>query len=265
VTSDPDWTAAPASTFNVSADSYDRFMGRFSRLLAPQMADLAGIRAGQQALDVGCGTGALTQVLVDRLGGANVSGVDPSESFVAASRERFPGARIERGSAETLPFEDGSFDVAIAQLVVHFMGDPIGGIREMARVTRAGGVVAACVWDHAGGTGPLSLFWAAARELRHDVPDEGHLPGAREGHLEELFGEAGLREVEGSVVAADLEMPTFEAYWEPFGRGVGPAGAYLQQLSVADRERLEERTRVLAGTAPFTVVARAWAARGTVG
>lgn len=250
-------------SFEVAADAYDRFMGRFSRLLSPQMLELADVQPGEKVLDVGCGTGALTQVLIDRVGAGNVTGIDPSEAFVGAFRERFPDVRIEHGSAESLPFPDDRFDAAIAQLVVHFMQDPVRGIAEMARVTRPGGTVAACVWDHAGGTGPVNLFWAAA----HDVmdprdSDEAGLAGAREGHLVELFGQAGLGGVEGSVVVADLEMATFDAYWEPFNRGVGPAGAYLQKLPEADRERVRARARELAGTEPFTIRARAWAARG---
>ena len=251
-------------SFEVAAEAYDGFMGRFSRRLSPQLADLAGVAVGQDALDVGCGTGALTSVLVERLGAEHVIGVDPSESFVAAARERFPGVRIERGSAEDLPLPDDVVHVAIAQLVVHFMKDPVRGISEMARVTAPGGVVAACVWDHGGGTGPLNLFWSAA----HDVSDPGDsdeagLAGAREGHLVELFREAGLGDVQGSVVVANLEMATFDDYWEPFERGVGPAGVYLQKLDAADRDRLRARTRELAGGEPFRIAARAWAARGT--
>ena len=248
-------------SFEVAADAYDSFMGRFSRLLSPQMADLAGVRPGQDALDVGCGTGALTEVLVDRLGAAHVTGVDPSQAFVEAARERFPEVRIEHGSAETLPFPDDTFDVSIAQLVVHFMSDPVRGLGEMARVTKAGGVVAACVWDHAG-AGPLSLFWTAVRDLWPGAVDESSLPGAREGHLVELFEAAGLRRVDGSVVTAPLEMASFDAYWEPFTRGVGPAGSYLQELDPPDRERLRARARELVASEPFTVTARAWAARG---
>ncbi|HXG26373.1 MAG TPA: methyltransferase domain-containing protein [Candidatus Binatia bacterium] len=251
-------------SFEVAAEAYDRFMGRFSRLLAPQMADLANIAPGMRALDVGCGTGALTAVLVDRLGTANVAGIDPSESFVAAARERFPEVRIEHGSAEALPFGDRAFDAALAQLVVHFMTDPVGGIREMARVTRPGGVVAACVWDHAGGTGPLGLFWRAVSDLRPGSVDESRLPGARAGHLVEIFQQAGLTNIEASTVAADLEMATFDAYFEPFTRGVGPAGAYVQALDPPERERLREHARALAGPEPFTIKARAWAARGVV-
>jgi SAM-dependent methyltransferase len=251
-------------SFEVAADAYDRFMGRFSRLLSPQMADLAGVRPGQQALDVGCGTGALTRVLIERLGADRVIGVEPSESFVGAVRERFPGVRIEHASAEALPLEDDAVDVAIAQLVVHFMRDPARGIREMARVTRPGGPVAACVWDHAGGTGPVNLFWAAAHDVGDPATsDEAGLAGAREGHLVELFQAAGLRDVEGTVVVADLEMATFDEYWAPFNRGVGPAGAYLQKLPEGERERLRRRARELAGGEPFTITARAWAARGT--
>ena len=136
-------------TFAVPADSYDKFMGRYSTLLAPQFADLAGVGSGQRVIDVGCGPGALTTELVERLGASNVAAVDPSESFVAAARERHPGVDVQESPAETLPFADGIFDAALAQLVVHFMADPVQGLSEMGRVTRAGGVVAACVWDHA--------------------------------------------------------------------------------------------------------------------
>src|SRR6266545_5759294 len=135
--------------FTVDADAYDRFMGRYSALLAPQLADLAAVSAGQRVLDVGSGPGALTAELVRRLGPAAVSAVDPSETFVAATRQRYPGVSVQRASAEQLPFPHGEFDAALAQLVVHFMADPLAGLAEMARVTREGGVVAACVWDHA--------------------------------------------------------------------------------------------------------------------
>src|SRR5438128_8966575 len=134
--------------FDVAADAYDRFMGRFSRQLSPQLADFAGIRAGQHVLDVGCGPGALTAELVSRLGPQLVAAVDPSVSFVAAARARNPGVDVRTASAEHLPFEDGAFDAALAQLVVHFMTDSVAGLAEMRRVIRQAGVVAACVWDH---------------------------------------------------------------------------------------------------------------------
>src|SRR3954451_23604749 len=171
-------------------------MGHYSSQLAGPLADLAGVRAGQRVLDVGCGPGALTAELVKRLGPDAVAAVDPSEPFVAAARQRHPGVNVQRASAEHLPFADQAFDAALAQLVVHFMADPVAGLREMARVTREHGVVAACVWDHAGGRGPLSVLWKAAHELDPDTEDESQLAGAREGHLALLFREAGLREVE---------------------------------------------------------------------
>ncbi len=251
-------------SFDVAADAYDGFMGRFSRLLSGQMADLASVRAGQRVLDVGCGTGALTGKLVGRLGPEAVAAVDPSESFVAATRARNPGVDVRRASAERLPFGDRSFDAALAQLVVHFMSDPLAGITEMGRVTRRDGVVAACVWDHGGSQGPLRLFWDAARTMDRDVDDESHRPGTREGQLIDLFGAAGLRVVEGATLSVRLAHPTFDAWWEPFTRGVGPAGAYLASLDVDRRSELRDRCRQLVSAEPFATTAVAWAARGLV-
>ena len=192
-------------SFTVAADSYDRFMGRYSVPLAPQFADLADVVTGQRVLDVGCGPGALTTELVRRLGADGVAAVDPSEPFVAAARERHPGVQIERAPAEQLPFADDEFDAALAQLVVHFMADPVAGLREMARVTRKDSIVAASVWDHAGGQGPLSPYWDAVRELDPDVEDESKLAGAREGHLTELFEAAGLREIQETHLEVSVE------------------------------------------------------------
>jgi len=251
-------------TFAVSADAYDRFMGRYSVRLAPQLADFAGIRAGQRVLDVGCGPGALTAELARRLGPENVSAVDPSESFVTAASARHPAVEIRSAAAEELPFEADEFDAALAQLVVHFMTDPVAGLREMARVTRPGGVVAACVWDHAGGQGPLSLFWDAVRTLDPDVEGESQLAGAREGHLAQLFEAAGLCEVEDGVLSVDVEHPSFDEWWEPFTLGVGPAGQYAAGLDETRQARLREACRTLLPGEPFVVTARAWAARGTV-
>jgi SAM-dependent methyltransferase len=248
-------------SFAVTADAYDRFMGRYSVLLSPQFADFADVRSGR-AIDVGCGPGALTGELVDRLGPTNVSAIDPSESFVAAVRERFPGVDVRVAAAERLPFPNSAFDAALAQLVVHFMSDPVAGLREMARVVRKDGVVAACVWDHGSGRGPLSLFWQAARELDPEVKDESRRAGAREGHLAELFVEAGLRGVEVTALEARVHHATFEEWWEPFTLGVGPAGAYTSKLDAERRARLVERCRELLPPAPFEVTAWAWTARG---
>jgi SAM-dependent methyltransferase len=237
-------------------------MGRYSSLLGPQLADFARIRPGQRVIDVGCGPGALTRELVDRLGPTNVFAVDPSKPFVAAVRERFPAVDARLASAEQLPFPDKAFDAALAQLVVHFISDPVAGLREMARVVRNDGVVAACVWDHAGGSGPLGVFWQAARELDPGIEDESHLAGAREGHLAELFANAGLSGVESTELVSTVTHASFVEWWEPFTLGVGPAGAYVAGLDVGRRAELEERCRELLPTAPFEVAARAWAARG---
>ena len=250
------------STFDVAADAYDRFMGRYSTLLSPQMADLARVQAGQRALDVGCGPGALTAELVARLGPKSVSAVDPSDSFVAAARARHPGVDVRRATAEDLPFGDDEFDATLAQLVVHFMTDPVAGLAEMGRVTRKGGAVVACVWDHAGGGGPLSAFWDAARELDPGINDESGLPGARAGHLAELFEAAGLEDIEETTVTARLEHRSFEEWWEPYELGVGPAGAYAAALDPERLKDLRERCRRRLPTAPFVLTARAWTARG---
>jgi SAM-dependent methyltransferase len=251
-------------SFVVGADEYDRFMGRYSMPLAPQFADLAAVDADQRVLDVGCGPGSLTAELARRLGPGAVSAVDPSEPFVAAARERHPGVSVKRAGAEELPFEDRAFDAALAQLVVHFMADPVMGLREMARVTREDGVIAACVWDHAGGRGPLTTFWQAARDLDPHVEGESHLAGAREGHLGQLFDAAGLHEIEESALSVSVEHPTFEEWWEPFTLGVGPAGGYAASLDAERQAQLRERCREMLPSPPFELTALAWAARGLV-
>jgi len=251
-------------SFDVAADAYDGFMGRYSRLLSGQLADLASVQPGQRVLDVGCGTGALTGELVARLGSARVAAVDPSEPFVAATRTRHPGVDVRLAPAERLPFPDDTFDAALAQLVVHFMLDPVAGVAEMGRVTRRDGVVAACVWDHGGSQGPLRLFWDTARELDPDVDDESRRPGTRAGHLAELFGAAGLRDVEEATLSVRLEHATFEAWWEPFTRGVGPAGAYVASLDEDRRTDLRDRCRRRVTAEPFVTTAVAWATRGLV-
>jgi SAM-dependent methyltransferase len=248
--------------FDVDASAYDRYMGRYSARLAPGFCDFIGVRAGETALDVGCGPGALTTELIRRLGIESVAAVDPSARFVAAVRERHSGIDVRSSSAENLPFPDDAFDVTAAQLVVHFMRDPIAGLGEMSRVTRPDGVVAACVWDLAGGRAPISAFWRAARELDRRVEDESGLAGARTGQLAELFRAAGLRRVEGAELVASVEHASFDDWWEPFTFGVGPAGAHVRTLADAELSAIRERCRSLLPEGPFTMTAVAWAARG---
>ena len=245
---------------DVPADAYDRFMGRYSVPLAARLVDLVHVRNGMRAVDVGCGPGAVTGELVTRLGAGMVTAVDPSAPFVAAARERYPGVDVRLAPAEALPFADAEFDVALAQLVVHFMADPIAGIGEMARVTKPGGTVAASVWDFEGERSPISLFWTAARGLDPEIEDESELPGARKGQLMELFLAAGLRDVEETELAVRAEHG-FDEWWEPFSLGVGPSGVYVAGLDAERREALRERCRELAPT-PFSLEAVAWAACG---
>jgi SAM-dependent methyltransferase len=248
-------------TFDVPVDAYARFMGRFSEPLAVQFLDLVAAGDGQQALDVGCGPGALTERLVERLGPAAVAAVDPSAPFIASVRSRFPAVDVHEGKAERLPFPDDRFDLSLAQLVVHFMSDPVVGLREMARVTRSGGVVAASVWDHAGGAGPLTVFWDAVNTLDPGARDESALPGARAGHLAMLFAQAGLRDIEPTTLTVQVPFASFDEWWEPYTLGVGPAGAYVDGLDDQARERLRARCRERFPSAPFVVEASAWCVR----
>ena len=247
--------------FDVSPVAYARFMGRYSEPLAGPFAELAGIRPGQRALDVGCGPGALTAELVRRLGGDAVCAVDPSEPFAAAVGDRCPGVDVRVAAAEQLPFGDGAFDVSLAQLVVHFMSSPVAGLAEMGRVTRPGGVVAACVWDHAGGRGPLAAFWQAVRELDPLAHDESGLAGVREGHLAQLFGQAGLSVTQATALTVPVHHATFGEWWQPFTLGVGPAGAYVASLDAGHRAALRKRCRGKLAP-PVTISATAWAVTG---
>ena len=251
-------------SFAVRASAYDQFMGRYSARLAPVFADFASMAPESRVLDVGCGPGALTAELLKRFGPASVSAIEPSEPFVTAARERHPGITVLQASAEDIPFGDATFNASLAQLVVHFMADPVAGLREMRRVTRRHGVVAACVWDHAGDGSPLSLFWEAVHQLDPRAEGEATLAGVREGHLVELFEAAGLREIVPGVLSIGVEHETFEDWWDPFMLGVGPAGAYVAGLGAPERAQLRERCRRMLPEPPFTVAARAWAARGSV-
>lgn len=249
----------------VPADAYARFMGRYAEPLAPLFADtvdLGDLAAGHRVLDVGCGPGALTGVLVDRLGADAVAALDPSPSFVAAASARFPGVEVRQGVAEALPHDDGSFGATLAQLVVHFMTDPVQGLREMARVTAPGGPVAACVWDHGGGRGPLSPFWRAVGDVVPGTSGEAGGNGARAGHLAELARDAGLSSVTDGELTVSSAYGSFDEWWEPYLMGVGPAGDYVAGLDPELREAVRVRARNLLGEGPVTVHATAWTVCG---
>jgi ubiquinone/menaquinone biosynthesis C-methylase UbiE len=247
--------------FDVAADSYDRFMGRYSVHLSAQMADLAGVAAGQRVLDVGCGPGALTEELVRRVGADAVSAADPSAPFVEAVRQRLPGVHVRQAFAEDLPFEDGQFDAVLAQLVVQFMANPVEGLREMRRVAREGGVVVACMWDHPGGRGPLTPYWEAVHRVAPGIPGEEAKPGAFQGDMARLFREAGFDELLDTELSVSVEHETFEEWWEPFTLGVGPAGSALKKVDAQMREAVREEARRGFPPAPFTITAYAWTVR----
>jgi SAM-dependent methyltransferase len=245
-------------SFHVAADAYARFMGIYSEPLADQFVELLELRPGLRALDVGCGPGVLTARLAAELGAQRVVAIDPSAPFVEATRARVPDARVLEGTAEALPLPDAGFDVAAAQLVVHFMRDPVAGLTEMARVTRPGGLVAASVWDHAGSGGPLTTFWRAVRDVDPGASDEGSLPGTREGHLAALFAVAGLHDVQQDSLTVTVRFESFDQWWSPYALGVGPAGSYVAALDDAGREAVSRACRARLPEPPFAVDATAW-------
>jgi ubiquinone/menaquinone biosynthesis C-methylase UbiE len=261
--------AQAAETFLHGADVYDRHIGRYGRELAQELIKFAEVHAGQRALDVGCGPGALTRQLVALLGTAQVAAIDPSPAFVQACQDRLPGVSAQVAAAEALPFADGVFDRTLAQLVVNFMTDAEAGVREMCRVARSGGVVAAAVWDYGGQMTLLRRFWESAaaldpaaadldeaRSMRYCSPDE----------LEALWMGAGLEHVIVSDVVVTAGYESFEDLWEPLEWGVAPSGAYVASLPPDHRARLKAtfQERLGAGDEPFRLGARAWLATGQV-
>jgi SAM-dependent methyltransferase len=257
-----------AASFVVSAEAYDRWIGRYSGALARALIAAAGVQPGGRALDVGCGPGGLTAELVALLGPERVAAADPSRPFAEACRLRLPGVRVEVAPAEALPFEDAEFDHVLAQLVVNFMTDAPAGVGEMRRVTRPGGTVAAAVWDYAGEMTLLRRFWDAvvALDPRAADRDERHMPYSTPPALGELWTRAGLEDVDVSAVVVEAGYEGFDDLWQPLESGVGPAGAYVASLPPERRAALEDelRRRLAVGDEPFRLAARAWAVSGRV-
>jgi SAM-dependent methyltransferase len=254
-----------AMQFATPADHYDRFMGRYVPTLAPALADAAGVMSGMRVVDVGCGPGGLTEELAARVGAPNVAAIDPAAQFVSACRERNPGADVREGVAEELPWRDGEFDAALSSLVVAFMRDPHQGVREMARVMRPGGTVAACMWDIAGGgMTMLGVFWTAVRQVEPSNEGELARAGTTEGDLPELFRQAGLENVVAGALHARAEYSDFNDFWEPFTLAVGPSGQCLMSLPVERQVEVREACRAALPEGAFSLTARAWYATGTV-
>jgi SAM-dependent methyltransferase len=255
-----------------NASSYERYMGRWSARLAPLFAAFAGIRDGDRVLDVGCGTGSLTQAVANLTRRSEIVGIDPAPGPVAYARQRFTDARItfDQGSAHELPYSAGAFDESLSLLVFHLISAPDKAAREMRRVTKPGGTVAACTWDGSGGMDLRSIFWGEANKL--DPAAEERAERARhctlKDQLKELWNATGLADVEETPIDMPMEFKSFDDYWLPYLESVGPTGAYVAGLSDDRRDALREllRRRVLGGQSDgaFILAARAWAVRGRV-
>jgi SAM-dependent methyltransferase len=251
------------------AEAYDRHVGRYGAQLAFGLAEVAGVRQGQRALDVGCGPGPLTRVLADRLGADYVAAVDPSEPFVAACRARVPGADVRVAGAEELPFAANEFDVVLAQLVVQLMEDRDKGVREMARVARPSGVVSACVWDSRA-MPLLQSFWDAALAVAPEQAgalDEGRRVGyPTPAELGDLWAASGLRDVSTGELSVETTYLNFDDLFAPFAAGAGHSGATFLALDESKQRRVRAEAHRLLGRpdGALTLRARAWWVCGRV-
>lgn len=253
-------------------ESYDVFMGRWSRLLAPLFVQFAGVRDGDDILDVGSGTGALAVAVTTVAPSSRVVGIDRSEPYVAAARARHHENRVrfEVGDAQHLQFGDASFDRTLSLLILNFIPDPGKALGEMIRVTRPGGTIAAAVWDYGEGMEMLRMFWDEAVALvpDADAKDERHMPLCRGGELATLWRAYRLENVSDSPLRVETRFSSFEDYWSAFLLRQGPAGVYVASLSVPDADclRLNLRRRLVGDGPdhPIALQARAWAVRGTV-
>jgi SAM-dependent methyltransferase len=259
---------ADAASFRAPADAYDRLMGRYARPLAAAFVAAIDPPPEARVLDVGCGPGALTAALAERVGAERVAAVDPSEPFVAACAARVPGADVRAAPAERLPHDDATFDSTLSQLVVNFLADAPAGVAEMRRVTKAGGTLAACVWDYGSGMTMLRTFWDAARAIdpeRAAQLDEGARMSYRDpDSLAALWADGGLAGVSTTDIVVSTAYSGFEEFWEPFTTGVGPAGAYCTSLDDQTRAALKAECKRGLGSpdGSFELRARAWMVRG---
>jgi SAM-dependent methyltransferase len=253
-----------------ASDAYERFMGRWSRGLAPGLVRFAGVREGEFVLDVGSGTGALAEAVTASVPRARVVGIDPSAGYIDFARATRPDERVrfEVGDARDMRFDDAAFDRTLSLLVVNFIPEPDRAVSEMVRVTRPGGTVAAAVWDYGAGMEMLRVFWDAVVTLWPDAEDrdERHMPLTRPGELATLWRNTGLLDVSEQELTIRTRFDSFEDYWLPFLGGQGPAGDYVSTLSSEDRERLRAvlRRRLLGEgpDRPIVLAARAWAVKG---
>lgn len=264
-------TEAEVRMFTASA-GYERFMGRWSRLLAPRYIAFAGIKNGDRVLDVGTGTGSVAAAAEASMPKSEIVGIDPSAEFIAYAQKNAKStrARFEVGDGQALKFKDASFDHTMSLLVMNFIPDHNKAIAEMRRVTRPQGIVSSCVWDYDAGMQMLRFFWdeAVALDPTIEPKDERHMKLSRQGQLGDLWRKAGLVNVREEPLVIDQPFSSFNDYWEPFTKGVGPGGAFVVSLSEDRRQQLEARMRKrLLGDrqdGPFTLKARVWCVRGEV-
>ncbi|MBX3069435.1 MAG: methyltransferase domain-containing protein [Thermomicrobiales bacterium] len=254
-----------------NADAYERYMGRWSRRIAAHFLTWLDPADGQSWLDLGCGTGALSATILERTNPVAVTGVDPSEPFIAAARSTItdPRATFHIGDARALPLAPASIDCAVSGLCLNFIPDPALAIAEMSRVTRPGGVVASYVWDYVQGMEMIRAFWHAARAVDPELKvDEAHRnPLCAPDPLHDLFTRAGLVDVLVTSIEIETRFASFDDYWGPFDGGTGPAPAYLKTLSPGDRDELAaalRRTLPFDSDGSIPLSARVWAVRGTV-
>ena len=249
---------------------YEPYVGRWSRLVARDFLQWLESPAQLDWLDVGCGTGALTEVILQQMRPRSVTGIDPSAGFVDHARAHISDPRVtfEVADAQSLPVESGRFDVAASGLVLNFVPKPLLAVQEMARAMRPGGVVAAYVWDYAGKMELMGYFWDAAMALDPDaskVAEGLRFPICQPTALVALFNEAGLRDVQTQTIDVPTTFRDFDDYWSPFLGGQGPAPAYAMSLNEERRGALRDRIRTtlpIAGDGSIPLIARAWAVRG---
>jgi len=254
-------------------DSYDYLMGCWSRLMAPKLVDFAGVLDGDYVLDVGCGTGSLTRALLDVGSKVTVAGLDGSADFIKLARQNIADDRASfcLGDAQALQFSTNAFDKSISLLVMNFIPDAKSAVSEMRRVTRAGGTVAAAVWDYGDGMEMLRHLWdeAAAMDVSAVAKHEGNMPLCRQGELGALWSDEGLVNIEEAGLVIQMEFSSFEDYWLPFLTGPGPSGSYVSKLDASTQSALKGRLRekLTHGREdePFILSGRVWAVRGTVG
>lgn len=254
-------------------DSYDYLMGRWSWLMAPLLVEFADVVGGDKVLDVGCGTGSLTRALVGVGPSMHVTGIDGSADYVEICRNNseLAEAVLDQGDAQALPYPDNSFDKCVSLLVMNFLPDPGRAVAEMKRVTRAGGKVAAAVWDYGDGMEMLRHLWDEAAGLDENAVarHEGNMPLCRQGELPALWVKSSMTEIADTGLTIQMVFDSFDDYWTPFLTGIGPSGSYVAGLEASMQEKLKERLHEkLAGGddgPSFSLTARAWAVCGTVG